>query len=285
MSFSGKVREELALQISSARHCQLSELSALISFCTDAAKPPEEALQRLQTENDAVVRKYFTLLKKTFNIDDAVCLEDAKRVLEAVSSPGILHKSCCRRAYLRGVFLAVGSVSDPEKSYHMEFVCTQKEQADQIRELLSSFEIESKEIVRKKYHVVYIKEGSQIVETLNVIGAHVALMDYENSRILKDMRNSVNRRVNCETANIDKTVNAAMKQTEDITLVMNSNVYRSLPDTLKAVAEARLNNPEASLKELGEMMTPPVGKSGINHRLRKLSSIADWLRMKEEQIL
>lgn len=273
------------MQIGSARHCQLSELSALITFCTDAGKPPEEALQKLQTENEAVVRKYFTLLKKTFNIDNAFGSEEAKRVLEAVSGPGVLQRSCCRRAYLRGAFLAAGSVSDPEKSYHMEFVCTNMEQAEQIRKMLSSFEIESKEIVRKKYHVVYIKEGSQIVETLNVIGAHVALMDFENSRILKDMRNSVNRRVNCETANIDKTVNAAMKQIEDITLVMNSDMYKSLPDTLKAAAEARLNEPEASLKELGEMMTPPVGKSGINHRLRKLSSIADGLREMEEQLL
>ena len=162
----------------------------------------------------------------------------------------------------------------------MEIVCQSKERADEIRELLGTFEIEAKQVVRKNHYVVYLKEGSQIVDTLNVIGAHVALMDFENSRILKDMRNSVNRRVNCETANIGKTVSASVRQAKDIELVMQSEHYKELPDTLKEMAKIRLHNPNVSLKELGELMDPPIGKSGVNHRLRKLSEIADKLRAK-----
>ncbi|MCR5266944.1 MAG: DNA-binding protein WhiA [Lachnospiraceae bacterium] len=276
MSFSGNVKEELAAVTGHPRHCQIAELAALYFFL----KEPAEQGISLQTENEAVRRKYFTLIKKTFNIDNALCKEEEKQILSAIYGPSLLQKSCCRRAYLRGAFLAAGSVSDPEKSYHMEIVCQSKERADEIRELLGTFEIEAKQVVRKNHYVVYLKEGSQIVDTLNVIGAHVALMDFENSRILKDMRNSVNRRVNCETANIGKTVSASVRQAKDIELVMQSEHYKELPDTLKEMAKIRLHNPNVSLKELGELMDPPIGKSGVNHRLRKLSEIADKLRAK-----
>lgn len=274
MSFSGKVKEELLNNIGSSRHCQLAELAALMNFlCVE-----EETGLNVVCENEALKRKYFTLLKKTFNIDVACIEEDAKRVILATKSPMVTQKSCCRRAYLRGAFLAAGSVNDPDKSYHLEIACQSEEEADKILDLLRSFEIEGKQVIRKKYYVVYIKEGSQIVETLNVIGAHLALMDYENSRILKEMRNSVNRRVNCETANIGKTVNASSKQIEDIRVIKESGVYKSLSDALKEMCDVRLDNPDVSLKELGELMDPPMGKSGVNHRLRKLSEIADSLR-------
>ena len=133
---------------------------------------------------------------------------------------------------------------------------------------------------RKKYYVVYIKEGAQIVEILNVMEAHVALMNLENVRILKEMRNSVNRQVNCETANINKTVNAAVKQIEDIQYIQSTIGFDSLSEGLEDVARLRLEQPEATLKELGMMLTPQVGKSGVNHRLRKLSNLADELRGK-----
>lgn len=280
MSFSGRVKDELINSIGSSRHCMLAELAALIDFiCTE-----DENGLNVAVENDGLKRKYFTLLKKTFNIDNACYGEDAQRVILATKSPTITQKSCCRRAYLRGAFLAAGSVSDPDKSYHLEIACQNSEMADKIIELLSSFEIEGKQVVRKKYYVVYIKEGSQIVETLNVIGAHLALMDYENSRIVREMRNSVNRRVNCETANIGKAVNASVKQVEDIRIIKESGAYRSLPDTLKEMCDVRMEYPGMPLKELGEMMNPPMGKSGVNHRLRKLSEIADNLRHEEGKI-
>jgi DNA-binding protein WhiA len=141
-------------------------------------------------------------------------------------------------------------------------------------EIMKHFDISARQVERKNRRVVYLKEGSSIVDILNVMEAHIALMEFENSRILKEMRNSLNRRVNCETANIDKTVTAAVKQAEDIRIVMGLPEYRKLPQGLRELAQLRLDNPDASLKELGEMCDPPLGKSGVNHRLRKISALA-----------
>ena len=150
--------------------------------------------------------------------------------------------------------------------------------AEQLRELIATFDIEAKIVRRKKYYVVYIKEGSQIVDILNVMEAPVALMELENIRILKEMRNSVNRQVNCETANINKTVSAAVKQMDDIRYIQAVIGLDGLPDNLREMALVRLERPDATLKELGEALNPPVGKSGVNHRLRKLGILADDLR-------
>ena len=274
MSFSGQVKEELNQIIPHARHCQIAELAGLFFYGAPAGSKDV----RVRPENETAYRKYFTLLKKTFNIDTALCQSDKNRVSEAFAGPSLLQKSCCKRAYLRGAFLAVGTVSDPGKSYHLEFAVSSKERADEVIRLLAAFDVEARRSTRKGHEIVYLKEGTQITTTLNVIGAHVALMEFENARILKDMRNSVNRRVNCETANIGKTVTASVKQVRDIELIMNSELYKDLPDTLKVVAKARLAHPNVPLKELGELMDPPVGKSGVNHRLRKLAEIADGLR-------
>ena len=149
--------------------------------------------------------------------------------------------------------------------------------------LMAAFEVEAKTVLRKRYHVVYIKEGSQIVDILNVMEAPVALMELENIRILKEMRGSVNRQVNCETANINKTVSAAVKQMEDIIYIRDKAGLDSLPDNLREIAELRLARPEATLKELGEALDPPVGKSGVNHRLRKLGNMAEVLRQERPE--
>lgn len=190
----------------------------------------------------------------------------------------VVQNPCCRRAFIRGAFLAAGSISDPEKFYHFEIVCATAAKAQQLKEIIAAFDIEAKIVLRKKYHVVYIKEGSQIVEVLNVMEAPVALMELENIRIVKEMRNSVNRQVNCETANINKTVSAAVKQMDDIRFIEETIGLDGLPENLQEMARVRLELPEATLKELGEALDPPVGKSGVNHRLRKLSLIAEDLR-------
>ena len=195
--------------------------------------------------------------------------------LQGIVDAKFLEKSCCRRAFLRGAFLCAGSVSDPEKGYHLEFVCSKEAKARQLRQVIQGFDIEAKIVLRKKYYVVYIKEGAGIVDLLNVMGAHVALMDLENLRILKEMRNSINRRVNCETANITKTVNAANRQIEDILFLRDHYGLQKLPPALRDMALARLEYPDAPLKELGQRLEPPVGKSGVNHRLRKLSELAE----------
>jgi len=299
MSFSGNVKEELAGHISPARHCQLAELAALLLFSAGTCEGNMHL--RLDTENEAVVRKCFTLLNKTFNIEtvmrgkERLIPDDAleSKVIQALHLSStengelnltkpvnslLIKNSCCARAYLRGAFLSIGSMSNPQKSYHLEFFCDGKSQAVQLQSVLQEFQIEAKIIKRKKYDVVYLKEGSGIVDLLNVMGAHVSLMNLENLRIVKEMRNSVNRRVNCETANISKTVTAASRQIEDILLIREKYGFGNLPDNLRQMAQIRLEYPDAALKELGEYLEPSVGKSGVNHRLRRLSEIADKIR-------
>jgi len=313
LTFSGEVKEELSRQQAEKEHCRIAEIAAIISMCGKVAIDSRERYSiKVRTENVSVARKYFTLIRKTFNIDTETLVsannnkghvtytviikrhEDAIRLLretQLMNDEGeiaevfdVIRRPCCKRAYLRGAFLAAGSVSNPEKSYHIEIVCANRKQASWIRMLINGFRLDSKVILRKNSYVVYLKEGSQIVDLLNIIEAPVALMKMENVRILKEMRNTVNRKVNCETANINKTVSAAAKQAEDIEYIQNKIGLGKLPDTLQEVARLRLSNPEASLKELAQLSTSEIGKSGINHRLRKLSEIAEELReSKEEQ--
>ena len=292
MSFSQTVKEELAQCFPQARHCQLAELSALIHFGAHVNAGGKHL--DLSMENEAVTRKCFTLLRKTYNIDNvmqgvdeekvlmALYLYDEQRqriILEEPVNPLLIKNSCCARAYLRGAFLCIGSMSDPEKSYHLDFVCVYPGQAKQLQNIIQEFHIDARIIKRKKYNVVYLKEGSGIVDLLNVMGAHVSLMNLENLRIVKEMRNSINRRVNCEAANISKTVNAASKQIEDILYIQKYHGFEKLPDNLRQMAWVRLEHPDATFSELGKYLEPPVGKSGVNHRLRKLSEIADDMRL------
>ena len=319
MSFSGNVKEELIRCVDSARHCRIAEIAAIIVFDGEIVrKPGQGADLRVSSENESILRKYFTLLEKTFKIDGEVSIdkrivrknnrftidvddqETAIRILQAVKilaadrtpmptealvNQMVIQKNCCKRAFLRGAFLCAGSISDPEKFYHFEIVCSSRAKAVQMQELIQSFEIDAKIVKRKKYDVVYVKEGAQIVELLGLMGASISLLNLENVRILKDMRNSVNRKVNCETANINKTVNAAVKQVEDILYIRDTVGLEKLPENLEETALLRLEYPQASLKELGALFSPPVGKSGVNHRLRKIGSIAEQLReVKEEQV-
>lgn len=287
MSFSAKIKEELAKHISQARHCQIAELAAILHFCGQYGLDSDGSLTiGFQTENEAVIRKCFTLLKKTYNIDVGVVIdgETQEKLFAKFGSlsepvdPLLIKNACCRRAFLRGAFLCCGSMSDPEKGYHLEFVCSHPEQAEQLKRVIAEFDIEAKIVSRKKYFVVYMKEGAGIVDLLNIMEAHVALMELENLRIVKEMRNSINRRVNCEAANISKTVHASARQVEDIKYIKEHYGFSRLPDNLREMAEVRLEYPDAALKELGEYLNPPVGKSGVNHRLRKLSELADRLR-------
>lgn len=285
MSFSSEVKEELARHLGKSRHCQIAELAALLAF--------EGKSHVAEFENRLLKEKYHLLIHNLFNIEEISSQEDRKRIFSSVKMwnelkqepepwdtvNGILiQQNCCRRAFVRGAFLVGGSISDPNKSYHFEIVCRTIPQAEQLRDVINTFGMDAKIVARKKYQVVYLKEGAQIVDILNVMEAHVALMNLENVRILKEMRNSVNRKVNCETANISKTVNAAVKQVRDIEYIRETAGLSSLPDNLREMALLRLEYPDAPLKELGTYLNPPVGKSGVNHRLRKISEIADELR-------
>lgn len=317
MSFSSKVKEELYQTETQTRHCQLAELSAILQFSGKLRRKKNGTKNsfflEISTENSLVARKCFTLMKKAFNIDTSITVrqngKQAKSVsyLLTIQKPQdvcdilmtlkwyeelferekenvlthslLLKGNCCKRSFLRGVYLTIGSMSDPEKSYHLEFVCQREEDARQLVAILKDFSLDAKIVLRKKYFVVYLKEGEGIVDLLNIMEAHIALMELENTRILKEMRNSINRRVNCEAANITKTVNASARQVEDILYIKEHYGFENLPDNLCEIAMVRLENPDATLKELGELLSPKVGKSGVNHRLRKLMEIAERLKV------
>lgn len=320
MSFSRKVKEELSKQLTPSRHCQIAELAGIIGMC-GRIKISEDNRYKvyIHTENIMVARKYYNLINSLFHtvievrvrsnslykkgtiytvvVNDYVI---AKKILQAVKlldNNGeinenlsvthniVIQNQCCKRAFLRGVFLATGSISDPNKAYHFEITATTEEKAKQIQDIIKVFNLDAKIVLRKKNYVVYIKEGSQIVDILNVMEAPLALMNLENVRILKEMRNSINRKVNCETANINKTVNAATRQIEDILYIKKKVGFGELNESLEEIARLRIENPDLSLVELGALLSKPIGKSGVNHRLRKLSQIANNLReqIKEEQ--
>lgn len=281
MSFSSDVKKELAGHMGTGRHCQIAELAALLSFGTEgpAAEP----------ENPYARKKYDLLVYTLFGeevsggqrVFEAVGMwnrEDGRRKTQVCVDGILLQQTCCKRSFIRGAFLAGGSMSDPEKSYHFEIVGRNGAQAGQLKDVINSFGLDAKIVSRKNHSVVYVKDGAQIVDILNIMEAHVALMNLENVRILKEMRNSVNRKVNCETANIGKTVDAAVKQIRDIEYIRDTAGFSILPDNLRETAVLRLLYPEAPLKELGTYFNPPVGKSGVNHRLRRISEIAARLR-------
>jgi DNA-binding protein WhiA len=207
------------------------------------------------------------------------CDEEMKELHPVFVNKMLIQKECCKRAFIRGAFLAAGSISDPNKFYHFEIVCDAEKDAIQLREVLEFFHLEAKVIQRKKNFVVYLKEGNNITDVLNVMGAFVSQMNLYNVMILKGMRNDVNRKVNCETANLNKTVEAAVKQIRDIEYIRDTIGLENLTDGLRDVAYVRLENPDMNLKSIGELLSPTVGKSGVNHRLRKLSEIAEQLRL------
>ena len=307
MSFSSKVKGELSLHFGNGRHCEIAEMAAFVNICGQTAVFGENFCLKMQTENFYVAKKCFTLLKNTFNIIADVSVRSSGRkqvytlfvkdfhqaemllkatgmlftedgqVKKRIYTP-VVSSVCCRRAYIRGAFISVGSINDPEKNYHLEFVLADEDAADQLRQLINSFKLDAKVVERKEHFVVYLKEGEQIVDLLNIMEAPQALMELENVRIVKEMRNDINRKVNCEMANLNKVVGAAVKQLEDIEYIEETIGLSSLPEQLEEIARVRLEYPDKSLKELGSFLSTPVGKSGVNHRLRKISNIADSLR-------
>ena len=210
---------------------------------------------------DEEARKYFTLTEKPYKITGSV-----------------LDKRCCRKTFLRRAFLQSGTIADPEKTYHLEISCPNLEKAVFLQSLIGTFDMDARIAYRKNGFGVYLKDSDAIVDILGVMGASKAFMDIENVRIIKEMRNGVNRRVNCETANINKTVAASVKQIENIKFIADTVGFEKLPASLVEMAEIRLAYPDATLQELTEYFDPPITKSGVNHRLRKLMEYADKLR-------
>jgi cell division protein WhiA len=314
MSFSSITKNELSRMNVEEKCCLLAELAALIRMSGSIQIGGLNKVNlKVSTENAAIARRIFTLLKTLYNVHTEVMVRknkqlkknnnylmivdyrnDAEKILTDV---GILNRDrkqyykinygipeeivqnrCCKRSYIRGAFLGGGSISNPEKTYHLEFVTHSQEHSEDLCNLINTFGLNAKIVVRKESYVIYLKEGEQIVDLLNIIGAYSALLKLEDIRILKEVRNNINRIVNCETANLGKTINASIRQIQNIEYIDKAMGIDNLPENLIDIARLRLAHREASLKELGMMLSPTVGKSGVNHRLRRLEEIAEELK-------
>ena len=295
--FADRLREELLGAEGKARHCQIAEIAAIARF--EGGKTQGNDLILVHSENEALVRKVFTLLQKAFNIVLEISMytkhRSAKTVWEIrVSDPKTqailirtlakpdLKRTCCRRAYLRGAFEACGTISDPARYYRLEYVFRTKEDAGEVAEVMRTLSLEGKYTARGSKHVVYLQDGQQLADAIALMDARYAVLELENIRVMRNMRGRIGRRVNCETSNLNKTVRASSRQLRDIEELEQSGVMASLPETLRETAALRKQFPDASLAELGEMMHPPVGRSGMNHRLRKLAEYAQTIRHRNE---
>lgn len=321
LSFSSVTKNELSRIEISDKDCTLAELAALIRMNGSIQINGLKRMSiKFSTENAAIARRIFSLVKDLYNIQTEVMVRRNKQLKknnnyvifidsqnkaeEILIDTGVLNRDkddsynisysipehivkerACKRAYIRGAFLGGGSISNPEKTYHLEFVTNSEEHSENLCELINSFGLNAKIVLRKENYIVYLKEGEQIVDLLNIIQAHNALLKLEDIRILKEMRNNINRIVNCETANLAKTINASVRQINNIEYIDSVLGINNLPENLIDIANLRRENRDASLKELGDMLSPPVGKSGVNHRLRKLDEIADDLRLKGEKAI
>ncbi|WP_369901894.1 DNA-binding protein WhiA [Bacillus manliponensis] len=312
MSFASETKKELT-KLEMKECCEKAELSALLRMNGSLSFSNRRLTIDIQTENAAIARRIYTLLKKGYDVTVELLVrkkmrlkknnvyivrlvEKAREILANLHivredfsfirniSYDLIDKKCCKRSYLRGAFLAGGSVNNPEtSSYHLEIFSLYQEHNDAICELMNEFSLNSKTLERRKGYITYLKEAEKITEFLNIAGAHNALLRFEDIRIVRDMRNSVNRLVNCETANLNKTIGAALRQIENIRYIEETVGIDFLPDKLQEIARLRVSYQDVTLKELGEMVSGgKISKSGINHRLRKIDEIAEKLRAGEK---
>ena len=311
MSFASDMKNELT-RIEVDESNAKAELSALIRMNGALSLSNQQFVINVQTENATTARRIYSLIKRIFNVEVEILVRKKMKLKknniyicrtkmlakEILNDLGILKKGVfthdidpdmikddeMRRSYLRGAFLAGGSVNNPEtSSYHLEIFSQYEGHAEGLTKLMNSYGLNAKHLERKKGSISYLKEAEKISEFLSLIGGYQALLKFEDVRIVRDMRNSVNRLVNCETANLNKTVSAAMKQVQSIQLIDEEIGLDNLPDRLREIAKLRVEHQEISLKELGEMISNgPISKSGVNHRLRKLNELADKIRNGEK---
>lgn len=313
MSFSMDTKNELAHVEPEKKCCMLAEIAGFIRMCGSIRLAGGGKFRIVTTtENPAVARHYKKLIKLYFGIDTNLELGKGNTLkkghaykltigpenlseqilretgilmvregLNFISDgiyDGLIKTKCCKKAYLRGIFLAAGTITDPEKSYHLEVSCTSQILANDVRKLINSFvDLHPKVSERKKNYAVYVKEAEQIKDILAIMGASSQIFTFENVRMTKEIRNQANRINNCDNANIDKVLNASEKQLAWINKIEERKGLDFLPQKLYDVAVLRLENPEASLQELADMMDPPMKKSGINNRFRKIEDIANNL--------
>lgn len=305
MSFSIEMKSDLSKVVVSNQCCILAELMALVLVVGNGEKYDNDEVIKLVTENVNVAKRIFFLVKEAFGINPEIVIRKSNRLKEhniyflsfnkrrIIKNQGVydkfknidtlkilqskteLSKACCRKSFLRGIFLGAGSITNPNNYYHLEIVLKNEQTAKDVNDIITKFNISSRVTKHKNSSIVYVKDANQISDFLNIIGAHKAMLDLENVRILKEMRNSVNRIVNCETANLTKIVDASLRHINAIKYLQNINKLEKLPEPLKEIAYLRLEYQDLSLKELGQLLDKPLGKSGVNHRLNKIVQIAE----------
>ena len=313
MSFSSETKKQISQRISGSACCQMAEFLALTKTDgTIGIHGRDGLVLAVTTENAAVAKKIYKLSKELFaepgrllvykntrlkkNNRYEIRIPYQEDVKDLFIRLGIMHpdgswgdlsknvfpfdsvkKDCCKRSYLRGAFLGSGSVNNPEGAYHLEIVSPYKEHVEAMQGLMEDFGIHGKICLRKNQYVLYLKNADQISEFLLNIGAHQALLTFESERVRKEMFNNINRQRNFDMANVEKTVASAMSQTHAIRRIEETIGIDSLSPALKEAAVLRKENPDLSLAELAALADPPVGKSGMNHRLKKLREIAENL--------
>ena len=311
MSFSAEVKNELARTEPQKKCCQLAEIAGFLRVAGSIRLAGGGKMHiAVSTDNAAIARHYKRLIKEYFKVDTSLSVGEGgvfkkgyrytlsigpeDRSEQILRETGILlvregnnyisdgiyddiiKTKCCRKSYLRGIFLGAGSVSDPEKSYHLEIVCTSRQLSQDLKKLINTFEdLSAKTVLRKNKHVVYIKSSAYIRDTLAIMGATSHVFIFEDVMIKRQMMNQLKRIINCDDANTDRVVEASRKQIDAIERLKASDKYRLLSDKLRDIAELRTKHPEASISQLGEMLDPPLKKSGVNNRLKKLMEIAD----------
>lgn len=277
MSFSSEVKEELS-KINNFSKKEFIE-AELIGYLLSANTKIEKASLEFFTENEFNIERIYKILFKLeieYEPEIKGKTYTAKITNIKLRKVEELEKEEEKKALVRGIFLGSGSVNDPNKKYHLEILLNNKDIAQYIQNILKESGIKTK--ILEKNNTLYIKEGEEISKFLAFIGAQKSVLKFEDIRVMKDMRNTVNRQVNCETANLNKTVGAAVVQMDAINFLKKMKKYEELPDSLIEIAELRIEYPEMSLKDLGAHLENPIGKSGVNHRLKKIIEIADELK-------
>ena len=287
MSFSTDVKEELS-KISNLTNKTCVKLEFL-GYAMSINLSIVNNILRFSTESEYNINRFAKLLNNLNVPDYRIELQgknyiittknkEIQSILEQNEINEIQMKDELEeKAFVRGSFLGSGSINNPQNNYHMEIILKNEENAVFISQILEKYNIRFKLLKKDNSTSIYSKDGEEISKFLAFIGAHTAVLKFEDIRVYRDMRNNVNRLVNCETANLSKTVNAAVKQIEAIKLIKESGKFSELSDNLKEIAELRIANPEISLAELGKMLTPTIGKSGVNHRLKAIIKIAEEL--------
>lgn len=313
MSFASEVKKELTHLEVHPEHAK-AELAALIRMNGTLHLSNKRFVLNIQTENAAIARRMYTLIKDHFQVETELLVRRKMKLKknnvyivrlkkgteEILSKLGIMEGMLYHgrvpeeislntqkiKSYLRGAFLAAGSVNSPDTSrYHLEIYSSYEEHNDDICEMMNRFGLNARTLERRSGYITYLKESEKISDFLALIGASVSVMRFEDTRIVRDMRNSVNRLVNCENANLNKTIDAASRQIENIKYLDKQVGLDTLPEKLREIAVVRVENPDASLKELGDMIpSGPISKSGVNHRLRKLNKMAEDLRENEAPV-